>query len=243
MDIDEARVLAEGLMRQHHLTRWVLVFDGARARAGVCRFARHEIGLSRVLTALHGPDLVRETVLHEIAHALVGPQHAHDAVWQATARAIGSDGRRRMSASAPRPVAPWVGTCPRGHEVTRHRRPARPASCPRCAHAFDLAHLLVWRLNGREVPMSATYQSELADMRSARERDAAVAVRAHLDPTRQARTPVGDLPPGTQVVLGGHGKYAGLAGCIEKRGRTRYWVRTRIGIVTAPFNLVRTAAR
>lgn len=235
MDIDEARVLAEGLMRQHHLARWVLVFDGARTRAGVCRFASHEIGLSRVLTALHGPDLVRETVLHEIAHALVGPRHAHDAVWQAKARSIGSDGRRRMSASAPRPVAPWVGTCPRGHATTRHRRPARPSSCPRCARAFDLAHLLVWRLNGREVPMPPTYQAELADIRSAHQ-DA-----RRLDPAR-VRTP-GDLPAGTRVVLGGRGKYAGLAGCIEKRGRTRYQVRTPIGIVTAPFSLVRVEDR
>ena len=233
MDIDEARVLAEGLMREHHLARWVLVFDRARTRAGVCRFASHEIGLSRVLTALHSPELVRETVLHEIAHALVGPRHAHDAVWQAKARSIGSDGRRRMSASAPRPVAPWVGTCPQGHATTRHRRPARPSSCTRCARAFDLTHLLVWRLNGREVPMPPTYQSELADIRSARD-------RARLDPPHVRPA---DLPPGTRVVLGGHGKYAGLAGCIEKRGRTRYRVRTRIGIVTAPFSLVRVEAR
>ena len=84
--------------------------------------------------------------------------------------------------------------------------------------------------------MPATYQSELADMRSASE-------RAAITPTRRAPTLAGDLPPGTRVVLGGRGKYAGLAGCIEKRGRTRYRVRTRIGIVTAPFGLVRVEAR
>ena len=87
--------------------------------------------------------------------------------------------------------------------------------------------------------MPVAYQSELADMRSARELAAA---RSLVDPAPHARTPVGDLPPGTRVVLDGHGKYAHLAGYIEKRGRTRYRVRTRIGVVTAPFSLVRTAA-
>ena len=47
---------------------------------------------------------VRETILHEIAHARVGASHGHDAVWQAEARRIGSTGRRLVD-----PHAPWRG--------------------------------------------------------------------------------------------------------------------------------------
>lgn len=243
MDIDGARSMAEGLMREHGLTGWRLVFDRARTRAGVCRFNRREIGLSRVLTELHSADLVRGTVLHEIAHALVGARHGHDAVWRVTALAIGGDGQVRISTSAPRPPAPWVGTCARGHAVTRHRRPVRPSSCRVCDPRFDVAHLLVWRFHGRLVPLSAAYQAELESIRAAVAREAAIAAHgaavAGPVPYRSPRD--GYLPPGAHVVLGGRGKYAGLSGRVEKRGRTRYHVRTRIGTVTAPFGLVRTA--
>ena len=225
MDIEDARVLAEGLLREHGLTGWSLVFDRARTRAGVCRYGRREIGLSAVLTALHEPELVRSTVLHEVAHALVGARHGHDSVWRATARAIGSDGERCLSASAPQPPAPWLGTCLHGHEVKRHRRPSRPASCRRCSATFDVAHVLVWTYRGRHVSLSAAYVRELASAtRSA-------------EASRPGSS--GSLAVGTPVVLAGTGKYAGVVGLIEKRGRTRYHVRTAQGTLTAPFALVR----
>lgn len=242
MDTDEARALAERLMQEHRLTGWRLTFDSARTRAGVCRYGNREIGLSCVLTALHSADQVRGTILHEIAHALVGSRHGHDAVWRAKARAIGGDGARCLGADAPRPTAPWVGTCVRGHAVTRHRRPARPASCRECAPRFDAAHLLVWRFHGRQVPMSAAYVVELANIRAAAT-PATDAPPGPVGETTRPRVPVPErLPLGTRVVLGGSGKYAGLSGRVEKRGRTRYHVRTRIGTVTAPFGLVRAAA-
>ncbi|MGV8968157.1 MAG: SprT-like domain-containing protein [Cellulomonas sp.] len=231
MDIDEARLLAIELMRQHQLTGWRVVFDRARTRAGICRFDRQEIGLSRVLTALHPPELVRETILHEIAHALTGPGHAHDAVWRATARGIGSDGRRCVSASAPRPPAPWVGECARGHEVTRHRRPARPTSCVRCNRRFDPTHLITWRFHGRQVPLSAAYQAELLRLHAVEMPGATIGA--------PSPSSAEHLPIGTLVVLGGGGRFAGQRGFIVKSGRTRYHVQTRVGLITVPFALVR----
>jgi predicted SprT family Zn-dependent metalloprotease len=241
MDVDEARVLAEGLMREHGLIGWRLVFDHARTRAGVCRFGSREIGLSQVLTAMHSEELVRGTVLHEIAHALVGPRHGHDAVWRARARALGGDGERCLDLAAPRAPAPWVGTCLRGHEVLRHRRPTRPSSCSRCSATFDVAHLIGWRLHGRTVPLPAPFLAELATLAAAGVARVPVpAYRRTSGATWTGRPPAGaPLPVGTPVVLGGGGKYSGLAGRIEKRGRPRYQVRTPVGLVTAPFSLVR----
>ena len=237
MDIDEARLLAIELMDRHQLAGWHLVFDRARTRAGVCRFDRREIGLSRVLTVLHPPELVRETILHEIAHALTGPGHAHDAVWRATARGIGSDGRRCVSASAPRPPTPWVGECARGHEVTRHRRPARPTSCVRCNRTFDPTHLLTWRFHGRQVPLSAAYQAELSRLQATVE--TRVATSGAASGSAVGTPAAGHLAVGTLVVLGGGGRFGGQRGFIEKKGRSRYHVRTRVGVVTVPFALVR----
>ncbi|SDQ89373.1 SprT-like domain-containing protein [Quadrisphaera sp. DSM 44207] len=166
MEIGAAQQLARGLMAEHGLHGWRLVLDRARTRAGVCRPARREIGLSRVLTALHSEAEVTDTVLHEIAHALVGAHHGHDAVWRARALAIGCSGVARLPATAPRPATAWLGTCPRGHTTGRHRRPARPASCARCSRRFDPGALLEWRLRGEAVPMSPRYLAELAALRA-----------------------------------------------------------------------------
>lgn len=258
MDVEAAREMATRLMEQHGLGDWRLVFDRARTRAGVCRPARREIGLSRTLTQLHSETEMTDTVLHEIAHALVGAEHGHDEVWRARALAIGCSAARCMPRTAARPPAPWVGTCPAGHTTGRHRRPSRPASCSTCSRRFDPSALLEWRLHGRKVPMSAGYLAELATVRgvdhaqvgvpsrpggAARPESAADAgtgrgARGVRVPARQRPVP---LPEGTPVVLGGRGRWAGVAGRIEKRGRSRYQVRTAAGLVSAPFELVQRA--
>lgn len=241
MRIADAAALAHELMTRHGLVGWRLVFDNAKTRAGVCRPARREIGLSRVLTQLHDEADVRDTILHEIAHALVGPEHGHDAVWREAALRIGCSGQRCVSADAPRPPAPWVGTCPAGHEVRRFRRPERVQACARCSAAFDARHVLTWRYRGRSVVMPATYAAELARIRSMAGAGAAAeptAARSLASPAASAAA-LGRLPAGSRVVLLGQGRYAGLTGEIVKRGRTRYHVQTPLGLVTAPFSLVR----
>jgi SprT-like family len=147
MDIDDAVAQAEDLLRCHGLVGWRVVIDRAKTRAGVCRFARREIGLSGPLTALHSPADVRDTILHEIAHALTGPQHKHDAVWRAEAARLGCSTGARLPPEAPRVEAPWVGNCPAGHTVSRHRRPSRQGSCLRCSTRYDAANLITWRFN------------------------------------------------------------------------------------------------
>lgn len=153
MDLASAHELAETLLEQHRLTGWRVVIDGAKTRAGVCRFSSREIGLSGPLTALHSSAEVRDTILHEIAHALVGPHHQHDAVWRAQAASIGCSTRACLPPDAPRVAAPWVGTCPAGHRVQRHRRPERQSSCRQCSRHYDPAHQFQWQFRGRAVAM------------------------------------------------------------------------------------------
>lgn len=252
MRIADARRMARALMDQHGLTGWTLVLDNAKTRAGVCRPGRREIGLSRVLTELHTEDEVRDTVLHEIAHALVGAEHGHDAVWRAKAVAIGCSGMRCVPETAARVEGPWEGTCPAGHVVTRHRRPRRVQSCRRCAPSFDPSALIEWTWRGQPVPMHPDYVAELAQITRSHVTDgptdlAPVAAQLALLPQERgaaepARAPSrdsarGQLPVGARVVLGGAGKYAGVSGVVVKRGRTRYHVQTRMGLLTVPFAL------
>nr|WP_218886426.1 SprT-like domain-containing protein [Kineococcus aurantiacus] len=218
--------MARGLVAQHGLDGWTVVLDRARTRAGVCRADRRQIGLSGPLTALHAEAEVRDTVLHEIAHALVGPGHGHDAVWRATARHIGCSGER--TSSGPRVAGPWVGTCPAGHVTTRHRRPARVLSCGRCGPGFDPGNVVRWTFGGEPVPAAAMPASYRADVELLRTGTAG---------TGGAAGPGPRLPVGSWVRVGGGGPHAGSTGQVVALGRSRYRVRTRGGVLTVPFAL------
>ncbi|WP_205739533.1 SprT-like domain-containing protein [Georgenia sp. SYP-B2076] len=170
MDLTEVRRMGQELLAEHGLRAWQLAFDNAKRRAGACKFDARTISVSRHLMALYDEDQVRDTLLHEIAHALVGPRHAHDAVWRAKALAIGCSGSRLVAADAPRASAPWHGTCPRGHSYDRHRRPSRVSSCARCDPGFNPDFLLTWTFRGRPAPMGTRYDRELRTILSGRER-------------------------------------------------------------------------
>lgn len=153
MDLIDAGGLARGLMDQHGLPGWGFAFDRAKVRAGACHYTDRTITLSRAITAMHDEAQVRETVLHEIAHALVGHGHGHDAVWRARARSIGATGERCYTVGAGGPVVPgrWQGRCPAGHVVHRHRRPTGVLVCLRCRGLPTLQRVISWRLDGRPV--------------------------------------------------------------------------------------------
>lgn len=151
MDLAAALRLARDLMDEHGLSGWDLAFDRAKVRAGACHFRDRRITLSRHLTLAHAPEQVRETVLHEVAHALVGPRHGHDQVWRARARALGATGDRCYSADLPSVPGRWLGRCAAGHEVQRHRRPSTVLLCTRCRGVATLDRVIEWRHDGRPV--------------------------------------------------------------------------------------------
>jgi predicted SprT family Zn-dependent metalloprotease len=248
VEIMEARRLAQELMHRHGLTGWRLVFDNAKTRAGVCRAAQREIGLSRVLTALHSEAEVRDTILHEVAHALVGPAHGHDQVWRRQAVAIGSSAQRCVSSDAPVAAGPWVGRCPSGHVTTRHRQPVRVQSCGRCSRGFDPAAVIDWTYRGERVAMHPSYEAERSMITAraaelAADPGAAVAARSAAGGGRAAvNGPApASLAVGTRVTVLGRGKYAGRTGTIVKVGRSRYQVKARSVLLTVPFLLVERA--
>ncbi len=123
-------------------TGWGFGFDLATSRAGVCRYAERRIDLSVSYCLAATRAEIEDTVLHEIAHAIVGPRHNHDAVWKAKAREIGCAGERchRVQHSAPR----WVGECGCGQQWYRQvlqRRIMRNRACGKCNG------VITWRRN------------------------------------------------------------------------------------------------
>ena len=76
MNLNDAKTLANELMNQHGLYDWTFMFDDAKLRFGQCRHRSKEISLSRELTELNDVVHVKDTILHEIAHALL-PRGTH----------------------------------------------------------------------------------------------------------------------------------------------------------------------
>lgn len=92
--LDKIREMAALLLQDHNLQHWRFTFDHGSRRAGCCNFTQKEISLSESFSLFVEEDEIREALLHEIAHALVGAGHNHDGVWKAKAREIGCSGER-----------------------------------------------------------------------------------------------------------------------------------------------------
>lgn len=117
MNLDAAEVLATSLIYKHLEDDngdvwWVFEWDQAIRRFGATHFRDKRITLSERLTFLNSEDQVRDTILHEIAHALAGPNEGHGKVWKVLAKSIGCSGERcYSSADVVKPRPKFVGTC------------------------------------------------------------------------------------------------------------------------------------
>jgi hypothetical protein len=145
MDPRDAVAMAGQLMARWGLEGWRFGLDRAVRRFGHCDHATRTISLSRHLVALNDPATVRDTILHEIAHALVPPSHGHDAVWRAKAVEIGASTGRTYGDEVASPPDRWVGTCPGcERKIGRMRRLA--VSCRACGRGrWDPRFVYEWR--------------------------------------------------------------------------------------------------
>ena len=103
-DGNEVRLLevagqARELMDEHGLHEWTFRFSPAESRLGECREREKVIRLSRRHAVNGDPREVRDTILHEIAHALAGAKARHGPAWKAVARRIGATPKARAEES------------------------------------------------------------------------------------------------------------------------------------------------
>jgi len=153
-----AQQLALSLLHLHGLSDWHFRFDHARRRFGSCRAGRKLITLSRSLVILNDESEVRDTLLHEIAHAL-SPGDGHGRLWRAACRRIGARPVRCYSddavVSPPRKAARYRFGCRAcGWSVERRRLTRRAFVCAKCRgplHYEDRAAGKVLRIDNRRV--------------------------------------------------------------------------------------------
>jgi predicted SprT family Zn-dependent metalloprotease len=112
-------------MREHNLQGWYFQYDRAKNRFGLCSHAHKRISMSEELVRANTLERCLQTMKHEIAHALVGPGHGHDFVWQRQARALGIPADRCWTEADTVAAEPkyklWCPTC-KTVVAKRHKR-------------------------------------------------------------------------------------------------------------------------
>lgn len=97
---------------------------------GRCMFRDRLIEMSKPLIEKGSDEAVLNNLMHEIAHARVGPRHGHNEVWRREALRLGCNGKRCNDYGVTeKKVARYKLTCSERHfETTYNRKPRRDFS-------------------------------------------------------------------------------------------------------------------
>jgi predicted SprT family Zn-dependent metalloprotease len=174
MELREAGALIRSIMDTHGLWAIPFDFDRGKNRLAATHFLVStddcvKITFSKHFAELLSEEEIRNTVLHEIAHAKAGRKAGHGPVWKAHARKLGIPAERCAPATTVAPKGAYQGRCPKGHEHEAHRKPQRVKACFLCSRTFSLDNLITWSQNGRTIPLGAMpvkYQEEMARLQS-----------------------------------------------------------------------------
>jgi predicted SprT family Zn-dependent metalloprotease len=135
MDLNSAEVLALTLIEEH-CPEYSFKFDNAKKRFGQCLIGgKKSITLSRQLTELNDYVEVRDTILHEIAHAMSPVTSHHDQIWRKNAIAIGCNGQRVCNVKTPTPK--YIYECPCCHRRSNRYKKTERTACDVCCRKFN----------------------------------------------------------------------------------------------------------
>jgi len=130
---------AQTLLKKHGLADegWTFKISTTKRRMGACDYNSKQIEVSAYF--LNSPqEELTDVLLHEIAHALVGPKNGHNYVWKAKCREIGANPSRTYETVKVVNTAQYnyVLRCPRCKREWKRYRLKRSlignAICPTC---------------------------------------------------------------------------------------------------------------
>jgi SprT protein len=126
--------LANELLEEHDLSDWRFEWSKDKRTVGWCRHHRKVIQYSLYFVHKTDMDEIRDTLLHEIAHALVGANHGHNHVWKSKCREIGARPERLANEeSKTTAVYNYKLLCDNcGKEYYRYRLRRATLYCSRC---------------------------------------------------------------------------------------------------------------
>jgi predicted SprT family Zn-dependent metalloprotease len=142
MNLIEAEILARELIEKHCPNvrfKWA----NGKNKFGACYAKQKIISLSTTLTMLNNPEVVKNVILHEIAHVIAPITAHHNWEWRKIAVSIGCDGKRLYDDSVITPKPKWLGTCPKCKRTIK-RFSRRKISCGKCSVIFNKDLLFIW---------------------------------------------------------------------------------------------------
>lgn len=141
--------LANELMSKHiELVNWKFVFNSRKHSFGLCSYGRKTIELSSYLTVEMTDKGIKDTIIHEIAHALT-PGHNHDYFWKRKCIELGGDGERcgnynkfkdgkASEKEVYSRISKYTLTCPCcGYTAFMNRKPKKSYSCGKHGVGYD----------------------------------------------------------------------------------------------------------
>lgn len=139
MNLDLAERKAQRVLDEHGLSHWNFKWDNAVARAGQTRYRSQTISMSKKIVSINNEDMFMDTLLHEVAHALVGPGKGHGAVWKRKVAQIGGKPSRCYDASeVETPEYRYRVVCSNcGMKSGRHRKTKNLQACTRCCNKYN----------------------------------------------------------------------------------------------------------
>ena len=121
---------------------WELRFSNQKRHLGYCRPKKRIISLSRAFMQANPFPVMKDTLLHEIAHALhfleTGNTN-HKNGWKEIALKVGCEPKRCATGEGLNmPEGNYVGVCPVCEKATHfYRRVRRSYSCSHCTNNYD----------------------------------------------------------------------------------------------------------
>jgi len=129
------------------LSGWVLDFSNRKRTLGHCNCTKKIISISNAYLKINLFPAMKDTLLHEIAHALQFEKTGktnHGKVWKTIALDVGCRPIRCADLSEVNlPAAKYLGTCPCcGNKTNFYRKVSKVYSCNICSNKFDPRYIL-----------------------------------------------------------------------------------------------------
>lgn len=139
------------LLIDNGLAGWRTTISAGKRTIGLCDYSTKTIKLSKHHLGSDDEDYIKDTIIHEVAHAL-NPYNRHGSKWRSTAKSLGGTGEQYAKHS--NYPSKWSMMCANGHESRLFRWGMdRVYSC-KCGGLYYIR-----RSDGTKVTYPASYVS------------------------------------------------------------------------------------